>query len=586
MRKVFVSYARVNRVQVDKIVEHLGFLDCQPWIDSSLRGGQAWWDEILRNIADCDVFMPIISRDSLNSTACQREFDWAEALHKPVLPVAVETPSKALPPRLSMLQIVDYSDGAQSERSALALAGALATVPAAPPLPESMPEPPAVPLSYLNDLAEVVSGNTPLDHEQQRELLVHVEHALRSVDPQERLGGLDILERFSSRDNLYADVDRRLAWLKANTPGVSQPAGHAAAAVAASPAPPASKSAAAPAKPKRGKGKFVLVAAVVVVAAACLVGFLLWPRGGSSPTQSAQSTKLSGQGAQSASAPAPVGQQPGPAGGQSTQPASSGGQTDLPFADLTTPRAVAVDKAGNVYVADRFKGVFELTTGATSSVQLPFTGIGQTEGVAVDTAGAIYATDNSKNTLWKLTPNATAPAAVPVGGLKCGEFENPISLSNPTGVTVDSAGTIYLTDGACGGRVLALPGGSGTPNLLPFTGLQNPGGVALDSSGNLYVVDGTMSTNGRVLKLAPGSTRPEPLPFTGLSAPQSVAVDSAGDVYVTDTGNKRLLKLAAGSSAPSTVPYTFKDSAAAVAVDSAGNVYVTDGNRVVKLGAS
>ena len=67
------------------------------WHDSSLHGGQDWFQEILRRIADCDTFNAIISRDALSSTACRREFDWAESLDKPVIPVAVEPPPKAFP---------------------------------------------------------------------------------------------------------------------------------------------------------------------------------------------------------------------------------------------------------------------------------------------------------------------------------------------------------------------------------------------------------------------------------------------------------------------------------------------------------
>jgi TIR domain len=110
VRKVFVSYARENKRDIDQLVEHLGVLGCQTWVDSSLRGGQEWWEEILRRIADCDVFLAIISRDALNSVACARELDWAVALSKPVLPVAVEPPSYALPRRFSLRQIVDYSE--------------------------------------------------------------------------------------------------------------------------------------------------------------------------------------------------------------------------------------------------------------------------------------------------------------------------------------------------------------------------------------------------------------------------------------------------------------------------------------------
>jgi len=166
---VFVSYARENKPDIDQLVEHLGVLGCQTWVDSSLRGGQDWWEEILRRIADCDVFLVIISREALNSVACRREFDWADALAKPVLPVAVEPPPKALPRRFSMRQIVDYSERGHRDRAALILAGSMAALPPAPALPQPLPEPPAAPLSYLTDLIDLVSQPNALDHEQQRD---------------------------------------------------------------------------------------------------------------------------------------------------------------------------------------------------------------------------------------------------------------------------------------------------------------------------------------------------------------------------------------------------------------------------------
>lgn len=122
--------------------------------------------------------MPIISSEALISTACRREFDWADALGKPVLPVAV------------------------------------ATLPSAPPLPEPLPKPPAAPLSYLTDLVDLVSDPNALDHDQQRQILFRLEPALRSVDPEERRGGRAVLERFSSRDDLFFDVGQSVDRLK------------------------------------------------------------------------------------------------------------------------------------------------------------------------------------------------------------------------------------------------------------------------------------------------------------------------------------------------------------------------------------
>jgi ABC-type amino acid transport substrate-binding protein len=185
-----------------------------PWVDSELRGGQDWWEEVLRRIADSDVFIAIISPAALSSTACRREVDWAEALARPMLPVAVEPTPAALPGRFARRQIVDYSQPQQRERAALMLQGGLGSVPAAPPLPDPLPEPPAAPLSYLTVLVDLVTHHKPLDHAQQHQILQQLGAALRSVDPEERRGGQDILERFASRADVYADVDRTISALR------------------------------------------------------------------------------------------------------------------------------------------------------------------------------------------------------------------------------------------------------------------------------------------------------------------------------------------------------------------------------------
>jgi glucose/arabinose dehydrogenase len=78
---------------------------------------------------------------------------------------------------------------------------------------------------------------------------------------------------------------------------------------------------------------------------------------------------------------------------------------------------------------------------------------------------------------------------------------------------------------------------------LPFTGLTNPDGVAVDTAGSVYVTD---DNNNRVLKLPAGSNSQVELPFRGLTNPRGVAVDTAGNVGVTDFYNNRVLKLPAG----------------------------------------
>ena len=79
MRQLFVSYARENKPDVEALVLDLDALSYQTWVDSSLRGGQTWWEEILRRIADSDVFVAIVSGHTLKSVACKRELEWASA---------------------------------------------------------------------------------------------------------------------------------------------------------------------------------------------------------------------------------------------------------------------------------------------------------------------------------------------------------------------------------------------------------------------------------------------------------------------------------------------------------------------------
>jgi TIR domain len=214
LRKLFVSYARENKPDVDQLVEHLGTMGYETWVDAALRGGQDWWDEILERIADCDVIIAIYSSAALNSTACGREFEWAVALGKPVVPVAVEPPPTALPSRFARRQIIDYSQPSERPLAALKLQGALATLPPAPPLPDPLPEAPQAPLSYLTDLIDLIGQTGGIDHDQQHHILLQLEPALTSLDPLERRGGSDILERFSRRSDLYADVDRAITRLR------------------------------------------------------------------------------------------------------------------------------------------------------------------------------------------------------------------------------------------------------------------------------------------------------------------------------------------------------------------------------------
>src|SRR6516225_7630652 len=69
-------------------------------------------------------------------------------------------------------------------------------------------------------------------------------------------------------------------------------------------------------------------------------------------------------------------------------------QVVLPFAGVREPYGVAVDAAGDVYVADaNTTRVLKLPAGSSTAVELPITGLSHPEAVAVDAAGNVYVAD-------------------------------------------------------------------------------------------------------------------------------------------------------------------------------------------------
>jgi streptogramin lyase len=100
----------------------------------------------------------------------------------------------------------------------------------------------------------------------------------------------------------------------------------------------------------------------------------------------------------------------------------------------------------------------EPTYGA--QVALPFTGLNQPGDVAVDTAGNVYVANYGNHRVLRLAAGSSFPMMLPFTG-----------LNKPQGMAVDAAGDLFVTDPG-NKRVVKLAAGSGTPVVLPFTGLN------------------------------------------------------------------------------------------------------------------
>ena len=164
------------------------------------------------------------------------------------------------------------------------------------------------------------------------------------------------------------------------------------------------------------------------------------------------------------------------------------------------------------------------------------------QGVAVDGAGNVYVADTSNNRVQKFDAGGAYLTQWGSGGSGNGQF------NYPTGVAVDGAGNVYVADTNnhriqkfdAGGNYQSQWGVSGSGNSQ----FRYPQGVAADGAGNVYVAD---SDNNRIQKFDGNGNYLSQWGSNGSGNgqflyPTGVAVDGAGNVYVADVFNNRIQK--------------------------------------------
>jgi sugar lactone lactonase YvrE len=248
---------------------------------------------------------------------------------------------------------------------------------------------------------------------------------------------------------------------------------------------------------------------------------------------------------------------------------------------------VAVDSSGNLIIADSQNSVIEKVTpsgtlsiiaGTPGSPGAPIPGpatsspLDAPTGVAVDSAGNLYIADEGNNQIYKVTPSGTLSI---IAGTGSSGTPTPGPATNsqfysPADVAVDSVGNLYIADQGNNliekvtpsgtlSIIAGTPGSSGTPTPGPATSspLNNPLGVAVDSSGNLYIADqsnnvieevtpsGTLSIIAGTGSL--GAATPGPATSSPLRYPDGVAVDSAGNFYIGDQSNSEAEQVTPGT---------------------------------------
>jgi sugar lactone lactonase YvrE len=232
---------------------------------------------------------------------------------------------------------------------------------------------------------------------------------------------------------------------------------------------------------------------------------------------------------------------------------------------LNNPWAVAVDNAGNAYVADFGNNTIQkvtptgaMTTFAGSGTAAFADGLGTAAsfsgptGVAIDGSGNLYVSDFGNNRIRKIT---SAGLVTTLAGNGAEAFADgaaaSASFSAPYGIAVDAlANNVYVADTGnerirrVSGGIVSTLAGNGTPALVDGPGaiasFYSPYGVAVDSSSNVYVAD---YGNDKIRAITPAGVVST---VATASAPVGVAVDGPGNVYASAVGTRTILMIAVG----------------------------------------
>ncbi|MEO6994352.1 MAG: immunoglobulin domain-containing protein, partial [Lacunisphaera sp.] len=293
-------------------------------------------------------------------------------------------------------------------------------------------------------------------------------------------------------------------------------------------------------------------------------------------------------------------------------------------ARFNRPTGIVVDSTGTIFAVDSDSRKIRKISPAGVVTTLPVNLAGapnpgspyavNSVGLALDAAGNLYTADSAEYVVQKITPSGIVTTVAGIMGQR-GSVDGSVSqaqLSPTGGIAIDGSGIIYITENFSirkitpGGNVSILTGvedGTGTP-----ASFANPKGVTIDTAGNLFVADSNDSAvrkinpSGGVTTFAGNLTKSGDDDGTGTDAtfigPSSIALDLAGNFLVTDSGTNTLRRISPAGQVTTLAGLSPEKSNGSVdgigsaarfnsptgmAISSTGDIYVADsGNGTIR----
>lgn len=305
------------------------------------------------------------------------------------------------------------------------------------------------------------------------------------------------------------------------------------------------------------------------------------------------------------------------------------------LARLNNPYAAVLDSSGNIFVLDTSNHLIRKSTGGVVSTFVGVAGssgstngtgtaakLGNPYGMTIDSSDNIYFSESFYHTIRKITSGGVVStfAGTSSSSGSVDATGTAAKFKNPSGLTIDSSGNIYVADSGnhtiriitSGGVVTTLAGTAGTSGSTDATGtaasFNSPNGVAVDSSGNVYVTDTYNYTIRKITSAGVVTTFAGTVGSSGsangtgtaakFNAPFGIAIDSSGNLFVADTNNSVIRKITTAgvvttfAGTAGSTGYIDGTGAAArfispqgIFIDGSNNLYVSDssGNTIRKI---